>query len=894
MSSSTINFSDGTNGSVAGDHKAVEIPVESVGTPTNFTKATRGNRCRGRGKSFSRPGRQGQAERRIRRECDTVIKYGHCAVCKPPLKGKFVEGDRCLQPNCKRHYGFMMTPMTIRYDTHIRAATKHSSLKECTECRGYLVSCCKNPMTEILESRLYRRLACSTCNVVLYEARRHSNLFHDFQIDDIACVCTSPFYCGTHTQGSIHESWHRRPVAMTTLPDTTKLPSFTEVEKVLVNSGYKHKSGRYSVTYGQYSYRYGGAVHEGRKKPQWLEDLELSVKVALGEEGLVVTSRNFSLALVNYYPEGSFIPWHSDNENCIDKSEPILSLSLGNTCEFKTRTVKGTKLGKPITYQLKHLDLVAMRPDMQDGYQHMVSNLKAPRVNVTWRAHKDAKLETEDEPSVFDTPEDSATSSEGSQAAASASSGTGRLDDESEACVSSSCSETAEETESEKDRKIGIDRLLNEVDSVEGDWGDVFSVDTFWSHSGPPTVNEEGFVPGESPCGPLWEHGPENRKIGERHLELKAVRLWLEKHRGMTFEGYGSDASPSESSDNDDDDDDDVPNSAADLAKEEQKKKEHRDQAEKDECRPTPRVVATVGSSKIGVVDDKKEKAKPDLPVGWAQDLNSVMKGHMAGKPKTPAMIAPLRRFGRDWFEKFDHRLTEEEVEQAVARAGEEAICDIRGETRLMAKMHRDAGAISQINSFLRKGNVYGLMIPGWAFLFIVFAFFAFQLSSFVGLCQVLNPPVVGWQTQERGLVWTMARAIDTITFGDFPSKAALRAVATADDDSFPWLVAEFYENIVAAVSIARIRSIVFMNSFIDGEFHDELVQVPDPYRPDFRGVLRWIVDSEYVDIPSPCGIMQNWYYMGIMLCYAVSTTIMFLLGIKKSLETVRNVAGNG
>ena len=91
--------------------------------------------------------------------------------------------------------------------------------------------------------------------------------------------------------------------------------------------------------------------------------------------------------LNRYAGDGSFIPWHCDNERLFGSpSEPkvIVSMSLGHSVLFKLCRRASEKTVTPIW--LDHFDLLAMDGLTQEEFLHSTaSELEGPRVNLTYR-----------------------------------------------------------------------------------------------------------------------------------------------------------------------------------------------------------------------------------------------------------------------------------------------------------------------------------------------------------------------------------------------------------------------------------------------------------------------------------------------------------------------------
>ena len=91
--------------------------------------------------------------------------------------------------------------------------------------------------------------------------------------------------------------------------------------------------------------------------------------------------------LNRYAGDGSFIPWHCDNERLFGSPfEPkvIVSMSLGHSVLFKLRRRAPEKTLSQIW--LDHGDLLVMDGLTQDEFEHSTaSELEGPRVNLTYR-----------------------------------------------------------------------------------------------------------------------------------------------------------------------------------------------------------------------------------------------------------------------------------------------------------------------------------------------------------------------------------------------------------------------------------------------------------------------------------------------------------------------------
>ena len=91
--------------------------------------------------------------------------------------------------------------------------------------------------------------------------------------------------------------------------------------------------------------------------------------------------------LNRYAGNGSFIPWHCDNERLFGSPfEPkvIVSMSLGHSALFKLR--RRASKNSPSQIRLDHGDLLVMDGLTQLEYEHSTAfELEGPRVNLTYR-----------------------------------------------------------------------------------------------------------------------------------------------------------------------------------------------------------------------------------------------------------------------------------------------------------------------------------------------------------------------------------------------------------------------------------------------------------------------------------------------------------------------------
>ncbi|AMQ10820.1 putative alkylated DNA repair protein [Brazilian marseillevirus] len=148
---------------------------------------------------------------------------------------------------------------------------------------------------------------------------------------------------------------------------------------------------RLQVGYGSdesLSYGFTGVDVPAKKWPPAIEKISLFLWKHLKEEGILAEDApppNY--VLVNKYVDGDhYIGWHSDKEKDLDKTFPIVSLSLGARRDFCLRLIDNKKHKRVVS--LGNGDLVVMLAGMQQVWQHSVPKRKGvtePRYNLTFR-----------------------------------------------------------------------------------------------------------------------------------------------------------------------------------------------------------------------------------------------------------------------------------------------------------------------------------------------------------------------------------------------------------------------------------------------------------------------------------------------------------------------------
>lgn len=136
-------------------------------------------------------------------------------------------------------------------------------------------------------------------------------------------------------------------------------------------------------------YRYGGIEVAPQEFPKWMiELLSHTMKFC----GLKPNDWPNSCNLNLYEDGGMTVGWHSDDEKLFQgkfRDCRIISLSLGAERRFELRLNWPEEHERPVQkMMLGSGDLLTMEGMVQKHFQHRVpreENVKAPRINLTWR-----------------------------------------------------------------------------------------------------------------------------------------------------------------------------------------------------------------------------------------------------------------------------------------------------------------------------------------------------------------------------------------------------------------------------------------------------------------------------------------------------------------------------
>lgn len=143
--------------------------------------------------------------------------------------------------------------------------------------------------------------------------------------------------------------------------------------------GKTHKIPRLEAWFGHSEYTY---TQNTLTPAPWFEEILMLKSLC---EAYAKTQ--FNSALVNLYRNGDdYVSWHQDNEKELGDMPIIASLSLGQSRTFQIRRKNNPK--EKHSFILEHGDLVIMRGDFQQIWEHQISKTKRAcleRINITFR-----------------------------------------------------------------------------------------------------------------------------------------------------------------------------------------------------------------------------------------------------------------------------------------------------------------------------------------------------------------------------------------------------------------------------------------------------------------------------------------------------------------------------
>jgi alkylated DNA repair dioxygenase AlkB len=156
-----------------------------------------------------------------------------------------------------------------------------------------------------------------------------------------------------------------------------------DLAKLDHDTAYSHTFSNRSVAYyGSVGYHYNGGTHE----PSPISQNKYLEQVILKIVRKHHPNFQFNSVLITRYANGDeFIPYHSDNEVCIDPTSSILTISLGECRQLCFRPKSQRKL--EVCLPLHHGDAVLMTKFSQDFFEHSIprDSTKKVRISITLR-----------------------------------------------------------------------------------------------------------------------------------------------------------------------------------------------------------------------------------------------------------------------------------------------------------------------------------------------------------------------------------------------------------------------------------------------------------------------------------------------------------------------------
>jgi alkylated DNA repair dioxygenase AlkB len=98
---------------------------------------------------------------------------------------------------------------------------------------------------------------------------------------------------------------------------------------------------------------------------------------------------SYNFVLINRYLDGKdSVGWHADNEESIDQTMPICSVSFGSARDFDVRMKNNHSFRQ--RWNLKHRDLLIMKPGAQELTEHCLPKRanSSVRFNLTFRVNQ--------------------------------------------------------------------------------------------------------------------------------------------------------------------------------------------------------------------------------------------------------------------------------------------------------------------------------------------------------------------------------------------------------------------------------------------------------------------------------------------------------------------------
>lgn len=171
---------------------------------------------------------------------------------------------------------------------------------------------------------------------------------------------------------------------------------------------------------------------------------------------------------------------------------------------------------------------------------------------------------------------------------------------------------------------------------------------------------------------------------------------------------------------------------------------------------------------------------KKTLPPNWSSELTSFLKNESAFNPRTHTELKVLQKKAIDWLAGFDLEgmgITEPETfKTCVEEHVRIAMLDIEAATKMNDAMFDASHALSYINGFLKKGNVFGYLLPGWLLILLWLTLWVGSTYSAYNFMSIIWIPLDYYITSvvRKGLVLTAAFVLDfiiwvsVVSFGGF------------------------------------------------------------------------------------------------------------------------------
>jgi len=217
------------------------------------------------------------------------------------------------------------------------------------------------------------------------EEPRGGSLFGDSDRESDGVEEFTGVFHGTRTDGEVARQLHHEPIAV-----LYENPTLQWDSSAVGAGGWTNHNSRRSKHYGTVDYTYGRgrAARTLYSNPMTakLRAYGQAVMAICNENGMCLTEANFQQCLVNEYRAGGNIPWHSDDEEWIDQTKPIISLSFLGNCTFRVRNIHTKRV---LSKAIGNGDIAIMPAGFQEKWLHCTVGTEARRISLTWRTAKE-------------------------------------------------------------------------------------------------------------------------------------------------------------------------------------------------------------------------------------------------------------------------------------------------------------------------------------------------------------------------------------------------------------------------------------------------------------------------------------------------------------------------